>query len=144
MNLKLVTTKSALYGIEGEYYTEQGQLLCVTLQHAFPDGKGGFVSKILPGRSYICKRGQGPINGLWKLECGMIIDTFQVMDVPAFQGARVTNILAAHPGNYNTDSNGCILVGDSIGVGCILDSRNAFKKFMDLQAGVNQFILVVE
>lgn len=145
MNLNLVTQSSQLYGIFSSYKDTNGNQLLVTLEHAFAEGSI-WVPKLARGQTYTCKRGTGPLpGGLWKLESGMVIDTFQVMDVPNFQGSPVTDLLAAHPGNWNRDSNGCICTGLSVNLGLkmIQYSEMAFKKFMELQGDNDTFQLSV-
>lgn len=139
MNLKLVTTSSQLYGIFGEYYPlSGGDRICVTLEHAYSDG-ASWVPKLARGKTYTCKR------GVWTLESGMKVHTFQVMEVPNFQGAPVTDLLAAHPGNWNSSSKGCVCVGLSVNLGMkmILESDTAFNQFKELQKDVDTFALLV-
>ena len=58
-----------------------------------------------------------------------------------------TNILI-HAGNYNNDSEGCILLGDSVimsGRGqMITNSKVTFAKFMDLMKDQDSFFLMVQ
>jgi hypothetical protein len=139
MNLKLVTTSSHLYGIFGEYYPlSGGDRICVTLEHAYAEGSI-FVPKLARGKMYTCKR------GVWTLESGRVVKTFQVMDVPDFQGAKVTDLLAGHPGNWNSSSKGCVCLGTDVNLGMkmILESDAAFDKFTELQKDVDTFELLV-
>ncbi|CAM6004923.1 unnamed protein product [Sphagnum balticum] len=146
MNLKLVTTSSQLYGIFGEVYAlSGGPRLWVSLEHAYADG-GAWVPKLARGKTYTCRRGTGPLpGGLWKLESGMVIDTFEVMDVPSFQGAPVSDLLAFHPGNFNNSSRGCACIGmtANLGMKMIQESDIAFNQFLDMQKGLGQYELTV-
>ena len=68
-------------------------------------------------------------------------ETFEVMGVP-----KCTGILF-HVGNYNHDSEGCILVGENLGVAngklMLTRSRLAFQRFMRELSSVKEFTLVV-
>jgi hypothetical protein len=69
--------------------------------------------------------------------------TFEITGVPGH-----SNILF-HIGNYNKDSEGCVLLGRGIteaqsGDQMITMSNTTFKYFMDNQAGVDTFILTVK
>jgi hypothetical protein len=48
-----------------------------------------------------------------------------------------------HIGNFPKDSLGCILLGTSYGQNSIVDSTDAFNKFMAGLNGVNSFYLRV-
>src|ERR1017187_9241020 len=72
-----------------------------TLEHAYDDGNDEYAPKIQPG-VYTCKRGNH------ELHCGPI-ETFEVLGVTGHSG-----ILCCHPGNYNKDSDGCVLGGKDI------------------------------
>lgn len=139
MNLKLITTSSQLYGIFGELYPlSGGDRLCITLEHAYAEG-AAWVPKLQRNRMYTCKR------GVWTLESGMVVHTFQVMDVPDFQGSPVKDLLAAHPGNWNSSSKGCICVGLEVNMGMkmIQDSLKAFENFQEIQKDVDTYTLSV-
>jgi hypothetical protein len=69
-------------------------------------------------------------------------ETFEVMNVPGHWG------ILFHVGNYNEDSEGCILVGEGLGRryknGVMLtNSKKAFAKLMALLKDVEQFTLLV-
>lgn len=134
-------------GIFGEL--PAGSFFLVTLEHAFspppnPDGSVNlkFIPKIAEGR-YLCKRSMHRLHNMTK-----DFETFQVMDVPPFMGHPVTNILF-HWGNYNSNSDGCILLGKQFGARdpsgkMITDSENAWKQFMQIQAGIDTFWLTIQ
>lgn len=68
--------------------------------------------------------------------------TFEIMDVPGHD-----NILF-HWGNYNKDSEGCVLLGkaevsQANGQHMITSSKETFDIFMKYLAGVNEFTLTV-
>lgn len=133
MNMKLIRKTFGLYGIVGELQDDTGKLFCYTLEHAYPSlNRHPFQPKVAAG-VYVC--GRHPPNRL-------PYETFELANVPPFQGAEVTGILI-HVGNYNKDSEGCILLGLSLGAGCITDSKLAFDKLMEAQSGVETFTLTV-
>jgi hypothetical protein len=72
---------------------------------------------------------------------------FEVQNVPDFQGKPVTGILF-HVGNFNADSDGCILLGSVLynvnEPWMIRSSTPTFNKFMALQKNVTEFTLTVK
>lgn len=132
MNFTLTRGRYALYGILGQLKSDDGSLLYCTLEHAYQQADSSFLPKLAKG-TYACVR--HPANRL-------PYETFMVKDVPAFMGAPVAGILI-HKGNYNNDSEGCILIGMRFGTGMIEDSKDAFDQFMDAQNGVDEFQLTV-
>jgi hypothetical protein len=123
-------------GIFGEFQTDDGHHLCVTLEHAYKDGET-FIPKVAPG-TYKCVR--HPPNRL-------PYETFMLENVPEFQGEPVSGILI-HCGNFNKDSIGCILLGHEImdqanGEEMITESKNTFFDFMDLQKDEPFFHLTI-
>ncbi len=115
-----------------------GELTSVTDKHYFYALEHSYnkTSKI-PNGSYTCKRSMHRLHNMTE-----DFETFEVLAVPG-----CTNILF-HWGNYNSDSEGCILIGDAMvkpaGRYMISNSRAAFKQFMLLTSGLDSFILVVE
>jgi hypothetical protein len=136
MNAKLVNKQYRADGIFGLMSMDDGTEFD-TLQHAYPDGSG-YVPKLAQG-TYTCVRRMSPHFGY---------EVFMVESVPDFQGKPVSYI-EIHRGNYNADSDGCILLGlsirpiDSI-TQMLASSAPAFNLFMGLQNGVNEFTLTVE
>ncbi len=138
MNCVLTRQQAYANGIFGSLADEQGNNLSYTLEHAFVLPEGGYGPKLAVG-TYTCVLGQH------QLLHGSPFQTFEVKGVPDFQGKPVTGILF-HCGNFNQDSEGCILLGtihaaDWTG---ILGSRADFAKFMALQGDATQFTLVVK
>ncbi len=138
MNLKLTRIQSDVDGIFGKLTDEVNALVAVTLEHAYNTGSDeGYIAKIPPG-TYTCKRSQHTLHGMTKP-----FETFQVMDVPGH-----SNILF-HWGNFNGNSDGCILLGRKIipventNEHMITNSRNTFNKLMDIQKGVDTFTLEI-
>lgn len=117
-------------GIFGRLRDDHDDQLAVTLEHSF-DGKPK-----LPAGQYLCKR------GMHQLEHGGRFETFEVLDVPGHTG------ILFHIGNWNRDSDGCILLG-RVSVGStdghmITSSAMTFFSFMNALDGVNEFPLTVE
>jgi hypothetical protein len=136
MNLTLSRHKFRADGIFGEVTDEAYQLVCVTLEHAYPADTVGFLPKV-PAGKYTC------VRGTHKLHDNIPFETFEIMGVPGHTG------ILFHQGNYDKDSEGCVLVGQQIGYQenkslMIMQSRDAFKKFLDLQDGVDSFQLTIE
>lgn len=130
MDMNLVRSQFRQDGIFGSLYQPDGDLVAVTLEHAYLE-IGGYVPK-LPDGLYTCKRRLSPRFGR---------ELFQIMDVPG------CTFMEIHVGNFQIDSDGCVLLGvNVITVGdakAISSSRIAFNHFMDLQSGIDEFPLNV-
>ena len=135
MNMTLSRTDYLETGIFGKLDSDDESLSLFSLEHSYPQGDPGsetYVPKI-PAGTYTCQRGTHQLQG-------MIVpfETFEIMNVP-----NHTNCLI-HVGNTQQDSSGCVLVGlFRSGNDSIMQSRTGFKLFMDLQDGINEFILTV-
>lgn len=136
MNLILTRKEFREDGIFSELMDESGNLVAVTLDHAYPMD-GSFQPKIHLGK-FICRR------GLHRLE--NMTQDFETFEITGIEGH--SNILF-HVGNFNKDSSGCLLLGTSFGQNgakgakMILCSRVAFGQFMKLQEGADEFELLV-
>jgi hypothetical protein len=117
-------------GIFGVMTTDDGSETYCTLEHAFldPNGVAGFLPAI-PAGTYQCTRYLSPKFGY---------DVFVLNGVPDHTFCEI------HRGNYNADSDGCILIGlarqDNK---MILNSAVAFTQFMDSMDGINSFTLTI-
>lgn len=129
MDLKLTRNKFAMYGILGSI--SGAAFECLSLEHAYQQSDNSYKPK-LPDGVYTCVRGTHMLHNLVPFE------TFEITGVPGATG------ILLHKGNYNKDSEGCVLLGDSLGAGCILDSADAFERFLKSQSGVDKFILTVD
>ena len=123
--VKLIRTECNLNGIFG-FIMICDHFFCYTLEHSY-EGK----SKV-PTGLYTCTRG----NHI--LKSGKSIETFEVMNVPGHSG------ILFHYGNYNSDSDGCILLGYSETPLMVKDSCDAFQGFMKEFDGIDSFTLMVE
>lgn len=130
MDLILVREKKRPSGIFGKLCAPDGITFCLTLEHAYPTTEG--YQPKLPAGTYRCVRGPH------QLHTGPIFETFEITGVPGHTG------ILFHVGNWNRDSEGCVLVGYTIsGDNALTRSRDTFKKFMELQAGLDEFQLTV-
>lgn len=131
MDLVLHRKSHRVDGVFGEMTNERGDFIAVTLERAYPPD---FSPKILAG-IYICKRYNSPKHGY---------------EVFVLTGENADgHFYEIHIGNYNEDSDGCILValgngfkGDQKGR-MITASKAAFDKIMQLQDGLDSFTLTV-
>lgn len=136
MDLILTRKQYRSDGIFSELKDENNQLVAVTLEHAFRSSTGGWIAKI-PEGVFTCVRGEHYLHGMTEP-----FTTFEVTGVDGHVG------LLFHWGNFNKDSEGCILVGDQIGGSVsgpwmIANSKTTFHKFMDHQSALSEFQLLV-
>lgn len=124
MNMVLHRYEEGAQGIFGKLYGVDAEF--DTLEHSFA-GRA-----LIPPGNYRCVRGPHRLHGMTK-----DFETFEVLGIPGHSG------LLFHWGNYNRDSQGCILVGASRQGDMICGSRAAFATFMALQKGEDSFLLVV-
>lgn len=130
MNLTLTRKRFGKDGVMGELADEAGKLTLETLEHAYA-GPQGWTPK-LPVGAFLCVRGIHRLHNLVDFE------TFEITGVVGH-----VDILF-HVGNFNLDSEGCVLLGMAAGDTSICNSKEAFAKFMRLQEGVDQFTLTVK
>ena len=127
--MRLTRSEFNADGIIGTLTNEQGDQLAVTLEHAF-DGRPK-----LPAGHYHCQR------GMHRLEHGEKFETFEVMGVPGHTG------ILFHIGNWNKDSDGCILLGRVVTASTegrmITSSSLTFAYFMNELTDVDEFLLTV-
>ncbi|WP_461210093.1 DUF5675 family protein [Desulfocurvus sp. DL9XJH121] len=105
------------------------ELVCATLEP--PDRENAAGVSSIPAQQYRCARHASAKFG----------ETFEVLDVPGR-----THVLF-HAGNTAAQTRGCILLGGAWGrVGggrAVLDSREAFTRFMDRLSGADSFHLTI-
>lgn len=123
-------------GVFSSFDTVGGTNKAVALEHAYSQDDGTIKPK-LPAGTYTCVRGSHQLASMTRP-----FDTFEVTNVPGHTG------ILFHMGNYNQDSDGCILLGESLvpdpDPTMITKSILTFNAFMASQAGVKQFTLVVK
>lgn len=129
MTLQLVRESFRPDGIFSRLILEDGtQYYC--LEHSY-DCK----PKIYDGE-FTCVRGQHQLAHMSQ--------PFETFEITGVQGH--SNILI-HVGNWNSDSEGCVLIGDGWADSpqgrMIVESRIAFTDFMNRMAGIDSFQLTV-
>lgn len=129
MDLRLERKQHRIDGIFGEILDSRNRVVAYTLEHSYD-----LKSKI-PAGVYQC------VLGTHALHNGIPFQAYELQNVPGH-----TNILI-HMGNYNNDSEGCILVGEAITPSSkgqmVTNSRTVFAEFMKLQKGAPSFTLTV-
>lgn len=117
-------------GIFSELRDETGKVIAHTLEHSY-DKK----PKVELG-AYKCVRGPHRLHGM--------VSDFETFEITGVQGH--TGVLF-HWGNWNDDSNGCVLLGEGIAASqkgqMVTNSRKTFQEFMDMLEGQNSFTLMV-
>lgn len=136
MNMILIRKEFRPDGIFGELKSDGGTFDAVTLEHAYEQPDGNFRPKIPPGQ-YVCFRG---MHALFKVPHAF--ETFEIMGVPGHSG------LLFHPGNYNNDTEGCVLLGSRVlklgfGQQMVTSSKATFEEFMHSHVGEQSFQLTV-
>lgn len=130
MDLIITRMYSGPDGILSVISDEHAEEVCYGLEHSYMKGSG-WEPKI-PSGVYTCKRRLSPHFGY---------ELFQVLEVPN------AIFIEIHKGNLENDSRGCILLGidhQSTAMGTMVThSGDAFKKFMELQNGMDYFKLTV-
>ena len=130
MNLVLKRTDSTEDGIFGVLTPiDSDAVIVYTLEHAY---NGPEWQPKIPNGVWICKRGMHTLE-----HHPEPFETFEILGVPGH-----TNLLF-HVGNFNQDSEGCVLLGNSRSLNAVIGSRGAFAHFMDLQKGCDYFTLTV-
>lgn len=126
MNLSLLRIECSKDGIFSALCNESGKALFSTLEHSY-DCK----PKISDG-TYTCVRGKHRLHGMKE-----DFETFEITGVEGHSG------LLFHWGNWNKDSDGCVLIGSDRVGDTIRDSRRSFASFMELLSGLNEFRITV-
>jgi hypothetical protein len=116
-------------GIFGVLEEDDGKRLCYTLEHAYQQPNEPWMPK-LPKGTYVCQ------FGYHRLSNGPFA-TFEITNVPGHSG------ILFHTGNYNDDSEGCVLLGTGIDNDMLVESKEAFDKFMSRLSGISTFNLTV-
>lgn len=134
MNCVLTRTDFLDHGIYGELHQEDGTFIAYTLEHAYQTDAGDWAPKIPPG-TYTCVLGPHRL-----LSMTHDFDTYEIT------GVEGHSKLLFHDGNYNHDSDGCVLLGSAVNfmLHMITQSKVAFGKFLQLQDGVSEFLVVIK
>ena len=132
--MKLTRREYRQDGIFGDF-SFNDEVFMKTLEHAWLQRDASF-KPIIPEGTYTCVRGTHALSN------GVPFETFEVTGVDGHSG------LLFHAGNFNADSHGCILCGDteitqSNGQNMITGSKVKFSEFMARLQGVDTFQLQV-
>lgn len=123
MNPTITRQPESPGGFFGEMTDESGSHVCYTLERSFAGAPK------IPTGQWTCVRRLSP-----HFQC----ELFMLTNVPGH------DFLEIHPANWESQLDGCIAVGDSISPPMLVSSRDAFNRFMALQAGVDSFTLTVK
>lgn len=110
---------------------EDAYFSLATLQHSYWADNFGWNAKLLPG-VYKCVRGFHKLHNM--------IDEFETFEITGVQGHFG---ILFHCGNFNKDSEGCVLLGLHRSDDMIVESKKAFQSFMDYVNGLDEFELTV-
>lgn len=117
-------------GIFSELSDSKGNILAHCLEHSYNN-----LPKITNG-VHKCVRGPHRLHNM--------TEDFITFEITGIEGH--TNLLF-HWGNYNKDSDGCVLMGEAIAetnkIEMVTNSRATFAKWMASLEGVNDFELTV-
>lgn len=135
VNLSLVRDEFIADGIFGRLMDARNKVIAHTLEHAYLQDDGSYSPKT-PAGTYTCQRGDHLLHGMTNP-----FSTFEIMNVPGHSG------ILFHVGNWNADSDGCVLLGDAIVPSSkgqmVTQSKVIFAEFMQLQNGLNSFEVVI-
>lgn len=128
-------------GVFGEILNEKFEFVAVTLEHSYTAAND---PKMINGE-YKCVRGMHALKSFFDDKGDQIkpsFETFEIENVPGHKD------ILFHVGNYEDDSEGCVLIGQQIGHKIdnglmIMNSKKAFESFMKLLEGVDSFDLIV-
>jgi hypothetical protein len=110
MNLVLIRSRFSKRSTLGRLYVD-GKLECWTLEDAVRPGPKVPGETAIPAGHYPVRLTYSP---RFRRELPLVVG------VPGFEGIRI------HPGNTDVDTEGCILVGRSVGSDRVNESRLAF------------------
>ena len=127
MDMSLRRIAFGPHGIISRMHNDDGPQFW-TLEHAYANGS--MYQPKIPDGAYSCVRRLSPKFGY---------DVFMLENVPD------CSFIEIHIGNFNQDSEGCILLGVKLGPDgqSVLSSAQAFDQFMLMQTGVQAFKLTV-
>ena len=107
-----------------------GRPFAVSVERTFDNGR-----PILYNGLFTAKR------GMHQLSHGAPFETFEILGVTGHTG------ILFHKGNWETDSEGCVLVGESYAVlsgrTAVADSKGGFSELMELTQGLDEFTVRV-
>lgn len=133
------TAQNGLDGVLGELHFPDALSInyrVISLEHAYISESNKVPQPKLSPGLYKC------VRGMHRLHTGPAFETFEITGVAGHSG------ILFHVGNYNRDSEGCVLLGLGAaklhdGTRMLVDSRKAFKLFMSALEEVQEFELQV-
>lgn len=129
--MKLTRNEFQVNGIFGTLTQDDGTQIAVTLEHAYLQPDGSYAPKT-PAGQYIC------VKGLHTLEHHPVpFDAFEITNVPGHSDILI------HIGNYNADSEGCVLIGEERSGDMITNSKITFLNFMNAMSTTDSFTLTI-
>lgn len=131
MKIILTHTSFTPEGIFGKLEDANGGHICYTLEHSYNN-----KPKLANGL-YTCIRGPHRLHNMTE-----DFITFEIKGIPDFDGKSVSGVLF-HWGNFDKDSQGCVLLGSTENSTMIGNSRITFANFMKLLDGKDSFELEV-
>lgn len=126
MTLNLKRTEFSDDGVFGELSDESGKILFYTLEHSY-----GGQAKLDTG-AHKCLLGAHRLHGMTS-----DFQTYEITGVLGHAG------ILFHWGNFNKDSDGCVLLGQSRVGKMVTSSKDAFAAFMALTDEAQSFELIV-
>jgi Family of unknown function (DUF5675) len=120
-------------GIFGVLETKGDVFIAHTLEHAYQDLILLRWTAKIPVGVYKCVRGKHLLKG-----ARMPLETFEVTGIPHHSG------IIFHQGNAESDSAGCILLGEDRIGDLLIHSQAALGEFLEYQEGCDSFTLTVK
>lgn len=129
MNLTLRRFKADKTGIYSNLSDDNKYYQYYTLEHAYIQPDGSYKPKLNDG-DHVCSFGAHEVGHLGSIK------TYEILSVPGHSG------ILFHVGNYNDDSEGCVLLGLNRTATSVVQSKEAFARFINDQNSCN-FVLTV-
>lgn len=122
MKIKIKSNKSTENSTISKMYID-GNFVCYTLEDVVRDKKIAGETAIPEGKYKITLRNEGGKNESYKkMYPSMHKGMLYVNDVPNYEYVLI------HKGNTKKDTEGCLLVGEDIGVDSVSNSAKAYEK----------------
>lgn len=135
--MKLIRTEFRVDGIFGRLYNDHGVPIAYTLEHSFLTRDGTYIPALYDSANgFTCVRGTHKLHNLVPFE------TFEITNVQEHFD------ILFHAGNYNKDTEGCVLLGHAVtklpdGTQMLTSSKVTFQEFMQSLEGKDSFHLTV-
>lgn len=111
----------------GELHVDD-KFFCFTLERPHPDIKGAVAPMCIPSGTFQVRLGLSPSR--------------QIM-VPWLLAVPGRTDIQIHIGNFPKDTEGCILVGNILGMDYVGDSRTAFEKLIRMLQGETDVYITI-